>query len=247
MRIATYNIWDSDMGMPARFTHLTAEITGIKADIMCLQEVSDPAKHQSFSALCGYGYSHLQAQAGLSILSRYPITKSADLEYGTYACIRYKSIALLVANVHLPWDKASLRERAVVDIAESLSGIKADYTFLLGDFNCSENSSVSRFLTNEQSLLGADAYYFDLAEAYADMNGTRPPATLSFRKNPRWGTAEPRNTIEADQRFDRILLKDPYPEKLPELKSCTLFGTNISEETKLAASDHYGVMAEVEF
>ena len=35
--------------------------------------------------------------------------------------------------------------------------------------------------------------------------------------------------------------------QLPELKSCTMFGTKISEETHLAASDHYGIVVEIEF
>ena len=37
MRIATYNIWDSDSGMPMRFQHLIDEIKNVDADIMCLQ------------------------------------------------------------------------------------------------------------------------------------------------------------------------------------------------------------------
>ena len=247
MRIATYNIWDSETGMPMRFRQLIDEIIRIKADIICLQEVSDHEKHNVFSSLCGYNYSYWQAQTGLSILSRYPIEKTADFEYGTSAYIQFESKTLLVINVHLPWEKASLREKAIVDIAESISSMKADYTLLMGDFNSSEKSSVYRFLTNEQSLLGADAYYFDLAEAYAEMIGTKALTTLNFRENPRWGIAEPKNTIEVNQRFDWILLKNPYPAGLPELKSCAIFGTEILEETHLAASDHYGIMVEIEF
>ena len=247
MRIATYNVWDSDTGMPMRSQQLIDEIIEIKADIICLQEISDRSKHDSFSSLCGYDNSYWQAQTGLSILSRYPIEKTLDFEYGTSAYIQFESKTLLVVNVHLPWEKASLREKAIVDIVENISSMKADYTLLMGDFNCSEKSSVYRFLTNEQSLLGADAYYFDLAEAYAEINGTKALATLNFRENPRWGITEPKNTIEVNQRFDWILLKNPYPNKLPELKNHTMFGTKISGETHLAASDHYGIMVEIEF
>ena len=247
MIIATYNVWDSDAGMPVRSRHLIDEIIEIKADIICLQEIPERTKHDSISLLCGYDDSYWQAQTGLSILSRYPIEKTVDLQYGTSAYIQFESKTLLVVNVHLPWEKASLREKAIVDIVQKISGLKADYTFLTGDFNCSEKSSVYRFLTNEQSLLGADAYYFDLAEAYAETNETKAPATLNFRANPRWGTAEPKNTMEVAQRFDWILLKNPYPNELPELKNCALFGTNISKETHLAASDHYGVLAEIDF
>lgn len=247
MKIATYNIWDSDTGMPMRFRQLTDEIIGIKADIICLQEVSDNEKHHNFSSLCRYDYSHWQAQTGLSILSRYPIDNTADFEYGTSAYIRLESKTLLVINVHLPWERASLREKAIVNIVEKTANIKADYTFLMGDFNSSENSSVYRFLTNDQSLLGADAYYFDLAEAFAEVSKTENLATLNFRENPRWGAVEPKNTIEVNQRFDWILLKNPYPAQLPELKHCMLFGTEIMEEINLTASDHYGIMVEMDF
>ena len=172
--------------------------------------------------------------------------KTINFKYATSAYIQFESKTILVINVHLPWEKASLREKAIVDIVESISSMQADYTLIMGDFNSSEESSVYRFLTNEQSLLGADAYYFDLAEVYAEMNGMKTLATLNFRKNPRWGIAEPQNTIEVNQRFDWILLKNPYPNELPELKNCTMFGKKISEKTHLAASDHYGIMVEIE-
>lgn len=247
MKIATYNIWDSDAGMPLRFGQIIDEICGTDADIICLQEVSDCEKCDSLSKHCRYDHSHWHTQTGLLILSRYPIEKTFDFEYGTSVCIQSESKRLLIINVHLPWEKASLREKAIVDIIEKTDNIKADYTFLMGDFYCSENSSVHRFLTNEQSLLGADAYYFDLAEAYAEISETKAPSTLDFRKNPRWGISEPKNTIEVSQRVDRILLKNPFPAGLPELKNCVIFGTEVSKETGLAASDHYGVIAEIEF
>lgn len=247
MKIATYNIWDSDAGMPLRFGQIIDEVYGINADIVCLQEVSDREKCDRLSKYCKYDNSHWQAQTGLLILSRYPIEKTFDFEYGTSACIQSESKILLIINVHLPWEKASLREKAIVDIIEKTDVIKVDYTLLMGDFNCSENSSVHRFLTNEHSLLDADAYYFDLAEAYAEMNETKAQSTLDFRKNPRWSTAETKNTIEVNQRVDWILLKNPFPAELPELKNYVIFGTKVSKETGFAASDHYGVIAEIKF
>lgn len=247
VKIATYNIWDSDMGMPARLGHLVDEVIGAKADVVCLQEVSSREKHDHFSKLCGYSGAHWQAQTGLSILSRYPIHQTADFEYGTSAHIQAEGKTLLVVNVHLPWDRASLREKAIVNIVEGVADDEADYTLLTGDFNSGENSSVHRFLTGEQSLLGADAYYFDLAEAFAQASETQALATLNFRENPRWGAGEAKNTIEVNQRFDWILLKNPYPAALPVLKNCMLLGTNVSKVTHLAASDHYGVMAELAF
>ena len=157
MIIATYNIWDSDMGQPVRTQHIIDEIASIKANIICLQEVSEHSKHDIFSLICEYTDSYWQAQTGLAILSNYPIEKTIDFQYATAVYIRFKSKTLLVVNVHLPWEKASLREKAIVDIVNNISCLEADYTLLAGDFNCSEKSSVYRFLTNEQSLFDADA------------------------------------------------------------------------------------------
>lgn len=43
------------------------------------------------------------------------------------------------------------------------------------------------------------------------------------------------------------MLKNPYSEEFPILKKYGIFGRNISEETGLAESDHYGVYAELAF
>lgn len=245
MKIASYNIWDSDAGMPERFSQITDEITKTGADIVCLQEVAEFSAHEKISGLCGYSYSHYQPKTGLSILSRYPIKETYDFDYGTYAVAEAEGKKLLTVNVHLPWESIAVREKSIVDIIKRTADIEADLTFLTGDFNCSDDSSVHRYLTNKQSLFGSDAYYFDLAEVFAEMSGERPLATLNFRKNPRWGVAQPINTIEVNQRVDWIMLKNPYPADFPVLMDFRLFGTEVSPNTHLSASDHYGVMAEI--
>lgn len=40
MKIATYNIWNSESGMPYRIKYIVNEIKLINADVICLQEVS---------------------------------------------------------------------------------------------------------------------------------------------------------------------------------------------------------------
>lgn len=93
---------------------------------------------------------------------------------------------------------------------------------------------------------GMPARLGHLATAYAETHGTHAAATLNFRENPRWGAGEA-NTMELNQRFDWILCKNPYPTALPVLRNCALFGTGVFGETHLAASDHYGVVAELTF
>ena len=84
--------------------------------------------------------------------------------------------------------------------------------------------------------------WFDLASAYAEITDKKAENTLDFRKNPRFKE----NTIETNSRFDRILLQNTYPQQFPVLNRCNVFGTAIYEDIALAASDHYGVVVEME-
>lgn len=244
MKIASYNLWESDAGMPGRLGQISAEIAACGADIFCLQEVT-PLFFEELSQnfLC----SHLNEPSGTAILSRYPLDAVTASEFSVSATASADGISVRIVSLHLPWKNASERERAIVRIARENAEISADYTLFAGDFNCSEHSSVHRFLTGEQSLYGADAFFFDLAEAWSETIGIPPEATLDFRNNPRWGVLDPPNTIQKSVRYDRILLKNPYPQEFPILESFERFGTNISPVTHLCASDHYGVAAELNF
>lgn len=283
MLIATYNIWDSEEGMPLRLTQIIDEIRRLDADIVCLQEAAD-GRQREIAKQCGYPYSCsalsgigadwayreenvvgkpdagrqdtaadeksiMESCEGIVILSRYPLSAMRCYPYGVAALIQAGAKKIQLINVHLPWNGARKRERAIANIVEQTERTQADYTILAGDFNCSEQSAVHRFLKGEQSLLGREACWFDLAEAHAECVGEPAPKTLNFRTNPRWnkpdGTGT--NTIETNQRFDRILLKNPYPAEFPFLKDCGIFGTEVSDATKLSASDHYGVYAKLAF
>ena len=46
------------------------------------------------------------------------------------------------------------------------------------------------YLKNEQSLQGCEAYFYDLAEAFAEITETAIYPTLNFRENPRWGVLQ---------------------------------------------------------
>lgn len=245
MRIATYNIWDAPYGMPARLHQIEAELRSVQAEVLCLQEVGGAQIQASIAEACGYPYACHHPEAGLSVLSRYPVAAAQENRCGISVLLRADSLTLRVTNVHLPWNSASAREQAMVDILREAPA--ADYALLAGDFNASDSSSIHHFLKGDRSLLGADAYYFDLAEAYAQLTNTPLAATLNFRENPRWGTVNEVNTIEVNQRFDRIYLENPYPRKYPLMTGFSLFGTAVSPETGLCASDHYGVWAELTF
>lgn len=83
----------------------------------------------------------------------------------------------------------------------------------------------------------ANPYWYNLAEAYADIKGKSTDITVDFRNNPRW---KGENRIEINPRFDRILLMNPYPKNFPRLICCDTFGKEKDTYTKFTPSDHWG-------
>lgn len=247
MKLAAYNIWESPAGMPHRFSQITDEITACGADVFCLQEVENRAVCGKLAEACGYASIQYSERDGTAVFSRIPFENVREHDFAVSVTVCEKERRIQVFSIHLPWKSALSRERAIVNLVRRAAETEADCTVFAGDFNGSEHSSVHRFLTGDQSLLEADAYFFDLAEAYAAATGTIPAATLNVRENPRWGVIDAPNTIQTNQRFDRIYLQNPYPREFPVLKACALFGTAVSPVTRLAASDHYGISAVLEF
>lgn len=214
MKIATYNIWNSESGMPYRIKYIVNEIKLINADVVCLQEVSSKKLAESIAA------------------------------NAIYCSFFYNSQKIAVVNVHLPWDSVLSREHQIIKIVNAVDKKTYDYVYMAGDFNCSDFSDVQRFLLGECTLNNCEALpcWFDLASAYAEITDKEAEDTLDFCRNPRFKG----NTVETNSRFDRILLQNTYPQQFPVLNRCNVFGTAIYEDIALAASDHYGVVVEME-
>ncbi len=254
MKIATYNIWNSEQGMPERAQHILLEIRKTEADVICLQEVPHQAMAEEMAQEAGYPVCFFvpypQEAEGLCILSRMPLRKKIscmETANAIFASFTQGGKQIGVLNLHLPWDSALERERQMVALVSSAALEACDEVYMAGDFNCTETADVQRFLDGECTLQGQEANprWFDLAASDAQRRGTKPVCTLNFLENPRF-QRNVRNTIEVNARYDRILLRNPYPHDFPVLKSCTVFGQTVYPETQLAASDHYGVLVEVE-
>ena len=215
MKIATYNIWNSESGMPYRIKYIVNEIKLINADVICLQEVSSRKLAEGIAANADYHYWYFD-----------------------------NSQKIAVVNVHLPWDSVLISEHQIIKIVNAVDKKTYEYVYMAGDFNCSDFSDVQRFLLGECTLNNCESLpcWFDLASAYAEITDKKAENTLDFWKNPRFKG----NTVETNSRFDRILLQNTYPQPFPVLSRCNVFGTAIYEDIALAASDHYGVVVEME-
>lgn len=252
MKIATYNIWNSESGMPERNQYLINEIKKEAADIICLQEVKNNQQAELIARQAKYDFmffdNYNHENEGLCILSHFPFHQQVSLLENInviYISVLVKEKIIGIVNLHLPWDSAISRENQIVAAISRLENEKWNYTFIIGDFNCSDSSDVQRYLLGECTIRDTEANpcFYDMAESYSELTNTKVEATLDFRENPRFK----RNTIEKNQRFDRILLRNPYPLEFPVLKNCYVWGKQVYEKIELAASDHYGLIIDFEF
>ena len=154
-----------------------------------------------------------------------------------------------VTNAHLPWDSVLEKEKQItaVDYFIHAQKDKAHFFVLLGDFNCTVHSSVHRYLLGDQTLLGSESkpYWNDLAGAHAALHNYTVAPTLDFVNNPRW---RGENTVYVPDTCDRIYVMESFHwDHSFSLHDVRIFGTRISPKTGYAPSDHYGVLAEVNF
>ena len=149
-------------------------------------------------------------------------------------------------TLHLPWDSALEKEKQICEIDKFLhEQIQRVGLFILaGDFNGGMGSSVHRYLVGDQSLNGYEAnpYWDEFATAYQALAGEEIKPTLDVIHNPRWAGGK---SAYPPTVMDRIYtLENWYDISLERL---SIFGTDVSKENNLAASDHYGVVAEITF
>ena len=256
MKIATYNIWNEKSNIAVRTEQLIQEIIRIDADIIGLQEVL-PDFWEELIKLVDYKYHAYRLVPpandgyGLAFLSKYPLTStfflhdSAEFQNSFALNVTFSADGsnFSATNVHLPWDSVLAREKQIIAITNYINSQREELNFsiLLGDFNCSDNSSVHRFLIREQSLSGCEAIWDDIASEHAKINGYDVAPTLDFATNPRWKYEAP----YPGWVVDRILINGEYGDY--KISNVSLFGTDISPETGLAPSDHYGVLANIDF
>lgn len=138
--LATYNIWNSDEGMPFRAECMAKEIQKINSDILCLQEVKDKTMAYELAdklEMSCYFISYANDEGGICLLSAYPIIEKEDWMYvnAQYAAIQYNLKTLGIVNTHLPWDSVIKREKYISKIVSRLAEKNCDYVFVLGDLN----------------------------------------------------------------------------------------------------------------
>lgn len=258
LRVATYNIWNDDLGQEKRAVPILQEIHAIHADVIGLQEVTEDFYQTYLCTDAEFSYhifmKYKGENEGLAILSRYPLEESfffqTSIKFSESNAInvivKVSNLKISVTNLHLPWDSVRQQEKQIVAIDQYIhsQNEKADFFVLLGDFNGNMDSSVNHFLLGDQTIDGNESnlYWNDLQSGYCIRRNIPLTATLDFINNPRWQGNE---TISVPMVADRIYVMQSWDNiTMNELK---IFGTDISTDTQMCASDHYGIVAELQF
>jgi endonuclease/exonuclease/phosphatase family metal-dependent hydrolase len=259
LRILTLNIWNRMGPWDERIELIRAGIRELSPDLVGLQEVIDNAgRTQAQDIAAGLGYETAFGVAhdhgggvgfGNAVLSRWPIARTVTFPLPTGDTDEHRS--LLFAEIasphgaipffvtHLNWKfhHGYAREQQVQAIAEHVKAeapIAGLPPVLVGDFNAEPEAAEIRFLKGLQSLSGKSTFF---ADCFA-LAGVGPGFTFDATRNPHAAS-----THEYPRRIDYVFVRGPDQK----VRGKPLSARVVLEAVHggVAATDHYGVYAEV--
>lgn len=264
LRVVTLNIWNRMGPWEQRFRLIREGLRALDADIVGLQEVLAFEGESQAKAIAealredGLHYELTFGKAnelgggvlfGNAVLSRFPITKSDVFPLPNEGTRENRSLlmteletpagALPFFVTHLNWKfhEGYVREAQVVEVArviKNLAPIRGLPPILVGDLNAEPEANEIRFLKGLGSLAGK-SFYMDDCFAHA---GQGSGITFDAVGNPFAAT-----TREYPRRIDYILVRGPDEHGRGKPLTARVVLDRIADG--IAASDHYGVYAEV--
>jgi endonuclease/exonuclease/phosphatase family metal-dependent hydrolase len=259
LRVLTLNIWNRQGPWEQRLALIREGIRRLSPDLVALEEVlARGARSQADEIAEGLGYEAAFGTAhdlggdvrfGNAALSRWPFESSRAIPLPVGARDEHRS--LLFAEIasphgkipffvtHLNWKfhHGVVRERQVVAIAAHvkaeapIAGLPA---ILAGDFNAEPESAEIRFLKGLGSLEGKSTFF---ADCFA-IAGEGPGFTYDGTRNPFAAEAQ-----EYPRRLDYIFSRGPDKAFRGKPLRASVVMDELLEG--VAASDHYGVYAEI--
>jgi maltose 6'-phosphate phosphatase len=257
IRVLSLNLWNDQGDVERRMSVLLPQLVALEPHVIALQEVRmSPRLRQAeiiAEALHGdFRFAEVdpcreRGAIGNAIVSRLPILSHAVLELpgiagdprnALKATIDTPAGSFVLVTTHLRWqlDGAPVREEQVVALDEFARLEPGPLpTVLCGDFNCSPDSDVYRFLTGRASLHGRGTYWRDAFQ-------NRHPHDDGFT----WSAANPliERSVEPERRIDFVfvaMMRDDGPGAVLDSRVVL----DVPGEDDVFASDHFGVYAEI--
>jgi endonuclease/exonuclease/phosphatase family metal-dependent hydrolase len=261
LKVLSINIWNRQGPWDERFALLRRGIEALEPDLIGMQEVLSDGQHDLAREIAeGLGFEVVYGPAkqlqgdfsfGNAVLSRFPVRLNEVVPLPSSDTTESRS--LLITDVDTPWGPLPfcvthlawrlhhgfVREEQVQAIAAAFKRtLPIDDAILpavlTGDFNATPAATEIRFLSGLHALGGTSCF---LADCFGDV-GDGPGFTFDARHNPYAGL-----THEAPRRIDYVFVRGP--DRFGRGKP--LGARVVLDELVdgVAASDHYGVLAEI--
>jgi len=261
LRCLTLNLWGAEAPLEGRMAVVTRGLGLLAPDVVGLQEVRQipgqlPNQAETLARAAGYHQVWEPAVAfgggheGLAILSRFPIAEHAALElpHATpterrillSARLETGAGSLWVHTTHLNYRLHHGRERQeqVMAIDAAVSARAGDLPqILMGDFNARPESDEIRWLRGLCNLEGRRVHYQDAWERIH-------PGERGWT----WASANPYTAplrfLDPDRRIDYVFVTAMRKDGRGAIHDCRVVFDQ--PEEGVFASDHFGVLAEVQ-
>ncbi len=238
----TLNTWGNSGPYLERWDFLLEELKIHCPDILFLQEVFNPTLAQKIKELFSYQHLLSSYEAGLVLISRFPIFENQTLKYKTVspyeqqdrqallAGFELKGKKILTVNTHLAWrtkDKY-IRLQQVQELLQSIVS-KGYPALLVGDFNDVRGSSAINEIENA---------------GYVDLCSLLHPGKQIITWDNQNLFIQTHSVKFPDRQIDFLFLHKKLIEP-NRVKSCEII-FNRPNQNGIYPSDHYGVLAELE-
>jgi endonuclease/exonuclease/phosphatase family metal-dependent hydrolase len=264
LRVLTLNIWNRSGPWLDRLELIRAGVRDLAPDVIGLQEVVvDGDASQAKEIAEGFGYNIAFGKAssyesgalfGNAILSKFPIDASENRELpspGTgqraaiFARLKTPFGLLPFYSTHLAWkfEEGFIREKQARALAVFVKETARESDLpavVVGDLNTRPDATEIRFLTGLHALDNFSIHFSDTFE----VAGIGSPYTFDPRNNPHAGL-----TYELPRRIDFVLVRGPddHGKGVPIAARVVLDEVRQKKNERYAASDHYGVFAQIGF
>lgn len=266
LRFLTLNFWGENGPWQERLALVARELGNLKPDVIAMQEVRQVAgriPNQAETLAGPLGFSHVFAPSthwgggdeGLAIISRFPITahEVRRLPHSTEtegrivlsAAVDGDSGPFWVHTTHMSFreNEGRMREDQVLMLDETVVAHKNDNPqILMGDFNTVPLADEIRWLGGLTTLGGRRVHYQDAW----DVVNTGAPGYTWARAN---FYTDRMGWLRADRRLDYIFVTTPRRDGRGSVHTARVVldqPMTLASGEPLFASDHFGVMAEIQ-
>jgi endonuclease/exonuclease/phosphatase family metal-dependent hydrolase len=272
LRLVTLNFWGNEAPLEVRLGLAERQLAALQPDVIGLQEVrpldgrSGRTTADVLADRLGMGRvyevairwndgdffpGHPGGEEGLAILARHPIlehratrlpeARPTEARILLSALIDHPGGATWCHTTHLHYrlDDGVAREQQVVAIDDALRAIATERPQLLcGDFNAPPDADEIRFLRGLSTLAGRRTHHQD---AWARVRPSEPGHTWSSDNEH----TRPLRSLDIDRRIDYVFVTTRKKDGRGTVKDCRVV-LDERDAAGVCASDHYGVMADVQ-